>query len=70
MTLASLPVTLCSPMQEFGLLFLELPDILVGPFLQPAEVPLNDGASIWCIDSSIQFCITCELAEGSLGLMT
>lgn len=45
-------------MQEFELLFLELLDIPVGPFLQPAEAPLNNGAPIWFIDTSLQFCIT------------
>lgn len=31
----------------------------VGPFLQPLEVPLTDSATLWCINSSFLFWISC-----------
>ncbi|CAM9285466.1 unnamed protein product, partial [Bubo scandiacus] len=35
--------------QDYALLFLELHEVLVIPFMQPVEVPLDDSMTLWHI---------------------
>ena len=52
--------------QEFTFHLVELLEVPVNPFVQPAEVPLDGSTTLWCISHFSQFCIISELAEGML----
>ena len=51
-----------------GLLLVELHELPVSLFLQPAEVPLDGSMTLWCISHSSQFCVISKFAEGTLSL--
>jgi len=55
-----------SPVQDLAVLFVELHEVSVSPFLQPVEVPLDGITPLCCISHSSQCCITSKLAEGAL----
>lgn len=44
----------CPQVQDFATSFVEILEIPVCHFLQPAEVPLNSHTTVWCIDHSSQ----------------
>lgn len=43
----------------------ELCSIPVCPFLQLAQVPLDGSLTLWCINTSFQFCVICKLADSN-----
>jgi len=52
--------------QDFSLIFVELHEVPVSPFLQPSMVPLDVSTTFWNVSHSSQFCITYKLAEDAL----
>ncbi|XP_047908873.2 multivesicular body subunit 12B isoform X1 [Anser cygnoides] len=52
--------------QHLALGLVEPHEVLMGPLLQPARVPLDAIASLCCIDCTAQLGVICGLAEGAL----
>ena len=52
--------------QDCALLFVELDEVPVSPFLQPVVVPLDGSTTVGCISHSSQFDVICKLAESIL----
>ena len=51
--------------QDFALLFAELHEVPISPFLHPVEVPPKSSTTLWCISQSSQFCTISKLAEST-----
>ncbi|KAK4823427.1 hypothetical protein QYF61_002113 [Mycteria americana] len=49
--------------QDFALPLLDLHEIPVSAFIQPIQVPLDGGMTLWRISHSFQFCVISKLAE-------
>jgi len=43
--------------QDFAHPFVEIHEVPVSLFFQPAEIPVNSNTAIWCISHSSQFCV-------------
>ncbi|KAK4816773.1 hypothetical protein QYF61_022771 [Mycteria americana] len=56
----------CDTVQDGALPLVELHEVPVRPFLQPAQVPLDGSMILWCISYFAQFCVISKLAEGTL----
>lgn len=49
--------------QYFTLVFIELHEVPIRPFLQSVEVPLKSSTTLWSTKYSSQFCVTCRFSE-------
>lgn len=52
--------------QDFAHLLVELAKILVSPFLQLVEIPLEVCVALSWVSHSSQFCAICKFTEGAL----
>jgi len=63
------PEVVPSQVQEFALSHIQLLDVLIGPFFQPLNVPLDGNTTLWCTSHSSHFCVMCKLAKGTICLL-
>lgn len=52
--------------QRFALPLVEIPDVPVSPFLQPAEAPLGGSTTFWFLSHSSEMCVIRKVAESTL----